>query len=89
MRTYAWQRFTAYLATLNGWQRLWLVISTPFFFVWTVIMPVTELLSDSRGYHATADEAWVMFMMNGVGWPVFIYAVGWSIARIRRGFREK
>ncbi len=71
---------------LNGWQRLWVVVSVPFYAM-AVIGPVTQLFEERGEYYNPAEIAFYYFI-NGVGWPLFFYAVGWSIAWIRRGFKE-
>lgn len=65
---------------LNGWQRLWVFVSVPIFIVGVVAF-VMELVSESQYADPTSP------ILAAVLWPAFLYAFGWGVAWVRRGFR--
>ena len=64
------------MATLNGWQRLWVVVTAP----WAVLWVGGALLFgfDGSGFFLLAII---------VVPPVLLYVVGLGVAWVRRGFR--
>ena len=91
------------MATLNGWQRLWVVVSALWVVVWVVVglvalldNPATWVFDETtRVWH----ERWIMadsvamanFLASltmAVVPPVLLYAAGLVTAWVRRGFRQ-
>lgn len=65
---------------LNGWQRLWVFLSIPF-----VLIGLGLVIG---GFFST-DGLVFMFWTGvwlAIGWPLTMYACGWGIAWVRRGF---
>ena len=63
------------MATLNGWQRLWVVVSG----LWAVLWVVVGL----------AEDGLFLALVIGVVPPVLLYAAGLGVAWIRRGFQQR
>jgi uncharacterized membrane protein len=65
---------------LNGWQRLWFLISAPF-----VVFGLYLLL-----FYGVKNEnpidIWAGISI-AILWPALMYAIGLGIAWVRRGFR--
>ena len=68
---------------LNGWQRLWVVITALIVLLLLVVTPLTYV---SEGVPLTAS-LWLKLIGFAVGWPIALYAIGWTIGWIFRGFR--
>jgi hypothetical protein len=70
---------------LNGWQRLWVFVSVPFVLagIGSIIAGLT-VFEEGLSAHDLLLGIWIAF-----GWPLSLYAIGWGIAWIRRGFREQ
>lgn len=65
---------------LNGWQRLWVVLSAIWLCVWAPI-----------GYAVWYPMPWSMFgwwALLNLGPPMATYALGLAIAWVIRGFKE-
>jgi hypothetical protein len=62
------------MATLNGWQRLWALVSG----VWAVFWVALAILFRTSG---------LVYLSLAVVPPVLLYAVGLGVAWVRRGFR--
>lgn len=79
--------------TLNGWRRLWIVLSI----IWAVpaglvtvaaAAPSSALaLTDINAFNDARRDFWRTFMLAAVAPPAILYLLGLSIAWIRRGFR--
>jgi len=69
---------------LNGWQRLWVVFSTLLVLFSLVLVP---LIYVSEGTPLTVN-LWLIFVAVAIGWPVAVYAIGFIIAWVIRGFRS-
>jgi hypothetical protein len=65
---------------LNGWQRLWIFISVPFV-LWGLLLVASGLKELNGGEVGIGLSIAVLF-------PLFMYAVGWGMAWVRRGFKE-
>lgn len=65
---------------LNGWQRLWMLVSAPFVILGAVVL-----------YWGVVNEnpidLWAGFSMTLIG-PLAVYIIGWGVAWVRRGFRN-
>ena len=63
---------------MNGWQRLWVFFGIP----WALIWLFAILVSGEEPLHLLA-------MAGGMvgGWAL-VYAVGWGIGWVIRGFRQ-
>jgi hypothetical protein len=62
------------MATLNGWQRLWALVSGVWAVLWVTI------------YLVVPRTNWVAIAIAVVP-PVLLYAAGLGVAWVRRGFR--
>jgi len=62
---------------LNGWQRLWVLIAT----IWTLI--VAAFVADAGVGSPLSTLAWWAIP------PLSLYAFGWAIAWVRRGFASR
>lgn len=67
---------------LNGWQRLWVVIVTPWTILWIVFGTIYFL---NNSYAVWSDLLGGFFAC--VIPPLALYGFGWGIAWARRGFR--
>ena len=65
---------------LNGWQRLWVFSSMP----WVL----GGLFGVVYGVKHLEFETISSSIFIGLGFPAFMYAFGWGIAWIRRGFKQ-
>jgi len=65
---------------LNGWQRLWVFLSVPFVIAGLVVFydAIVKLSSSDLG---------AAFGI-GLAWPATMYAIGWGVAWVRRGFKS-
>lgn len=64
---------------LNGWQRLWIVLSAPFV-IGAAIGAILSVVHGEFGFLWFSIAA-------GIVWPALMYAFGWTIVWVRRGFR--
>lgn len=66
---------------LNGWQRLWVLLSVPFV--------VGGLIISAYGLRQMdTSDIWGGIAVAVTG-PMFMYAFGWGIAWVIRGFKGK
>ena len=64
---------------LNGWQRLWVFLSVP----WLIggLIGIGYGIRQMEGDTVAAGFAW------GLGVPGLMYAFGWGVAWVRKGFK--
>ena len=72
------------MATLNGWQRLWVVMSGVWAVLWVAWGLTMSGLSPSDG-----DTYLPASLAYAVVPPVLLYAAGLGVAWIRRGFQQR
>ena len=65
------------MSHLNGWLRLWCVLS--FFSLLFALVFVIE----------TDFEYFIETITAGIGFPIFVLAMGYAVAWVRRGFKQK
>lgn len=69
---------------LNGWQRLWIVFSA---LIVLFLLVVAPLMYVSEDVPLTAN-LWFTLFAFAIGWLIVVYAIGWTIGWIIRGFRR-
>ena len=71
------------MARLNGWRRLWVVVSSAWAVWWVAIILILWFTTNEEG------EVLRVFLPVAVVPPVLLYAAGLSVAWIRRGFQQR
>lgn len=66
-------------ARLNGWHRLWIVACVP-------LLVFGALMVQANWSHP-AEELMVMFVQFGLFPCALLYALGWSVGWVIRGFK--
>ena len=69
------------MATLNGWQRLWVVVTVAWVGLWLAFIITISVSDGMEGRFVLASLAFA------VATPVLLYAAGLGVAWVRRGFR--
>jgi len=67
------------MAKLNGWRRLWVVVSSAWAVWWVAIILILWF---------TTNEDLRVLLSVAVVPPVLLYAAGLGVAWIRRGFQQ-
>ncbi len=70
---------------LNSWQRLWIFVSVLWLAFWGVGF---GYLQHATGIASPVAGLWG-FVLFGLLPLILLYAVGWGIARMRRGSRDE
>ena len=71
------------MARLNGWRRLWVVVSSAWAVWWVAIILILWFTTNEEG------EVLRVFLPVAVVPPVLLYAAGLGVAWIRRGFQQR
>ena len=78
------------MATLNGWQRLWVVVTIAWVGLWLAFI-VTISVSDGMEGRFVLNGMEGRFVLASLAFavatPVLLYAAGLGVAWVRRGFR--
>lgn len=69
---------------LNGWQRLWVVVSVPMFLLGALNLYTEVAYRDGENIRNVMN----FFLVFGVGAPLALYAAGWIFVWIKRGFTD-
>ena len=70
------------MARLNGWWRLWVVVSSAWAVWWVAIILILWFTTNEEG------EVLRVLLPVAVVPPVLLYAAGLGVAWIRRGFQQ-
>jgi len=71
------------MATLNGWQRLWVVVTVP----WAVLFVGLALIFPFTNPGTEGLLIALACLASAVVVPLLLYAAGLAVAWILRGFR--
>ena len=75
------------MATLNGWQQLWLVFTCPWVVFWVVVSIGIAVNALGNTPPENIFTVIVAVLAMTVVPPTLLYAAGLGVAWVRRGFR--